>query len=154
MNNLERSFSNQSLISEINQRFIYAKELGRILPNQNPDFIGNFETNIPDKSKSNKAGIFEIYFKENKNNSFNGKIEDCLGTAIIKGSFLDSGKTIKFTKTYISENSSVSIPDVMIYEGYLMQPRDIPENYYAGKWFIENEPENSYPFFFSTKSFF
>jgi hypothetical protein len=90
---------NQQLVElEMKKRLIKAKELGRVIPEKIPDFIGNFDNGYP-------RGIFEMFIEEREGSNISGTIEDCYGTATFKGVLSET--EISFTKHYLLEQSSV-----------------------------------------------
>ena len=101
---------NQQLIElEMKKRLIRAKELSRITPDKTPDFLGNFDHDLP-------RGIFEMFIQEKDGNYISGVIEDCYGTAIFKGTISDT--EVSFIKHYIPDQSSVNASESDIkYEG-------------------------------------
>ncbi|MDD2225344.1 MAG: hypothetical protein PHP97_04280 [Candidatus Shapirobacteria bacterium] len=116
------------LALELEKRKICADEFCRIIPNAKPDFIGNFY------SRGNpyvliSRGIFEMFIEKDGNN-FSGTIEDCLGTATVKGEILPNKVT--FTKNYIEEKSIGGLKGYIKYEGNLIQ--NTRGKNYEGEW--------------------
>lgn len=127
-NNYPRQHSpdaNQQLIElEMQKRFINAREFGRITPDKNPDFLGNFDHDLP-------IGIFEMFISEKERDSIHGTIEDCFGTAVFSGTISD--KDINFVKHYLPEKSSVNASKTdIIYEGQFLDGEYYGSYSYAG----------------------
>lgn len=90
---------NPAVELEMKHRFLDAKELGRVCPQDNPDYIGNFSSYSP-------AGIFELsIIQKDEEGNFKGIIKDCYGNATTDGKI--SNLDISFTKHYIPEESSI-----------------------------------------------
>ncbi len=94
-----------------------ATTLGRILPNEKPDFIGTWDLMIPAR------GLFELYIA----NSYEeipgvrkvmGNIEDVIGTAGFTGTI--TGNTFIFNKKYDSTSVNVGgMRGTLVYAGTL-----------------------------------
>lgn len=117
---------------QMEHRLFNAKELGRICPEENPDFIGNFyELDKARDYVSRPSGIFELTInKKEDNGDFEGIIKDCFGNAIIKGNITDV--RINFLKHYISEESSVKASSRDIFYSGFWDPPSTAD--FIGEW--------------------
>lgn len=119
----------QKIELEMRKRLINAKELGRIVPEKNPNFIGNFDHGF-------SKGIFEMYIDENEGGNIKGKIEDVYGTATFEGVLSDT--EISFTKHYLTEKSSVEASDCDLeYKGKYHPEIDK----YLGRFVFKDHPK-------------
>lgn len=128
---------NPKIKLEMERRYHNAQELGRICPDETPDFIGNFyESNKGGDFVPRPAGIFELTFtKKEDNGDFEGIIKDCFGNATIEGRLTDS--VIIFTKKYIPEESSVKASNrPLIYQGLAI---NIYNHDFTGGWRYEDQ---------------
>jgi len=122
--------------SEMRHRRVIAKETGRIIPDKDPNLIGNFD------ESGNPQGIFEMYFEGKQDNGdFKGIIEDCYGTATFGGHVSET--KIIFHKHYIPEKSSVNAArGGIIYEGEYNPFLDC----YFGEYSFNDHPRVKHPF--------
>lgn len=127
----------QKIELEMKKRFINAKQLSRVTPEKNPDFIGNFNKDYP-------SGIFEMFIEEKNGDDFKGTAEDCLGTATVKGTL--SNTEISFIKHYIPEKSSVDASKCDIeYKGIFLEDEYDGEytftddRRFGGKFFLKKD---------------
>jgi hypothetical protein len=133
-------------IANIDRRIYLSRELlvrkynaitqGRILPAEEPDFIGYWldEQNVPEK------GLFEIYLmdkdKKKRAGIIHGTIVDTLGNARLDGA-IDKGE-IKFTKAYTERLSLGNAHSQISYSG------NRSRGVYKGTYSIKDDPKGEF----------
>lgn len=131
---------------EMKRRKISAKAFDRIT-NGEPDYMGNFKTNIFSYRES--LGLFEMFIEKNKDGIFSGIIKDCYGNATVTGKISSEG--VSFIKHYLKDESSADVSPVdTIYKGSLIESNY--GDYYAGTWSSQDSNDNN-PFWLSAKIF-
>lgn len=92
------------------QRARFAVDLGRILPDRTPDYIGTWRPSVP------AEGLFEMYVTERRGDAIFGSIEDSLGSAGFDGRITDN--EVGFEKFYDDQAvRSGGISSEILYSG-------------------------------------
>lgn len=125
-------------------RHLDAQELGRICPDETPDYIGNFYGLDIDLGRNSAKGIFEMTINEEDDfGNFKGIAKDCFGDALVEGKISDD--EIIFTKKYIPEKSSIEASTkTIIYESTRSSSNFKAD--YVGGWRHEDYQRNSHDF--------